>query len=360
MLDYDFSLKLITMVKSTQDFVIRVFDKESISDFLVDQYFVFIHSIWKELHPSEPLPSEASMRQHFFEPVPNKLSFSWLAFKEEELVGSCDLLIENPESPFFEERKHKGQFWMNVSKNHRRMNLGTQILRTIVAKATEFEYVESLELTGATPLKESISFCEKLGGKVTFEAEENRLYFDDINWNTIQQLKDDALKDFSDFKVEVFDKIPETIIKDYSEAFSEFRHEKPFNEIPQEDRITPERLRDFETQLEADQTKWLHFLVKDNNGDIIALSNLRYQLDSLERINETLAAIKSNYRETKIKDILKSEMLLYIRDSLPEVQKIFIYFEHPIMENLNREIGFTKHSQGKHFEFNLKELKKLL
>lgn len=53
-------------------------------------------------------------------------------------------------------------------------------------------------------------------------------------------------------------------------------------------------------------------------------------------------------------------MLLYIRNKLPKVDKIFIWFEQCMFEDLNKKIGFTKHYQGKHFKFNLKELKKLM
>ncbi len=50
-------------------------------------------------------------------------------------------------------------------------------------------------------------------------------------------------------------------------------------------------------------------------------------------------------------------MLLYIKHNFPRVNKIYIWFEHPTMSNLNKEIGFTKHYQGKNFKFNIEKLK---
>ena len=343
--------------KNPMNFDIRIFNKENVSDEFINQYFDLINSIWKEMHPLEPLPSIDSLKQHFFEPIPNKNSFSWIAFKENKLVGSCDLLTESSNSPFFEERKNKGQFWMNVMENHRRIGLGTEMLKTIVNKASEFEYIESLELTGSTPLKESIVFCEKFGGEVTFESEENRVYMNDIDWKKIELMKVRGYQETSGFTVEIFEKIPESIIEDYAKALSEFQSIKPYNEIPKEDRISATRLRNFESKLIDDKIRWIHFLVINKNGEIMALSNLRYHFDALERINETSAWVGSDYCETKIKEVLKAEMLLYIKKKFPRVNKIYVLLEHPSMEKLNKEIGFTKHYQGKNFKFNLKDLK---
>jgi GNAT superfamily N-acetyltransferase len=342
------------------EFEIKVFDKESVSDSLINQYFDLINAGWKELHPLEPLPLHENLMQHFFEPIPNKQSFSWLTFKKNEIVGSCDLLIESTDSPFFEERKNTGQFWLGVTKKYRRRGLGSEMLRTIVDKVSEFEYVDSIMLTGATPLKESIAFCDKFGGEVTYESEENRIYLEDINWGIIQKMKDEGYQDFSGFSIEVFEKISDTFIEEYAKSFSEIRLEKPFTEIPVEKRVTPKKLRNFETELSDDKIRWIHFVMRDDKNEIIALGDLRYHLDALERVNEAYAGVRFGFQETKIKEVLKSEMLLHVKENFPKVRKIYIWFEHPTMEDLNKKLGFTKHYQGKHFKFNLKELKKLL
>lgn len=348
------------IVKKFKEFEIRIFDKESVSDNLINRYFDLINAGWKELHPLEPLPSHDSLMQHFFEPIPNKQTFSWLAFKENEIVGSCDLIIESTESPFFEERKNTGQFWLGVAKKHRRKGLGSEMLKIIVNKTSEFEFVEFIELTGATHLKESIAFCDKFGGEVTYEGEENRIYLDDINWEKIQKMKNEGYQYLNGFSIEVFEKIPKTIIKEYAKAFSEIRLEKPFNEISVEERVTSEKLRNFEIKLRNDKIRWIHFVIRNNKKEIIALGDFRYHLDALERIIEAYAGVGFRFQETKIKDVLKSEMLLHVKENFPRVQIIYIGFEHPTMEELNKKIGFTKHYQGKNYKFNLKELSKLL
>jgi RimJ/RimL family protein N-acetyltransferase len=120
--------------KNIEGYELKVFEKESVSDEIVTKYYNLINSIWKEIHPLEPLPPIEGLKQHFFEPIPNKQTFSWLIFKNDSIIGSCDLVIEDSNSPFFEERKNISQFWMNVHKKHRRKGLGTEMLRTIVKK----------------------------------------------------------------------------------------------------------------------------------------------------------------------------------------------------------------------------------
>ncbi|HUT81699.1 MAG TPA: hypothetical protein VMZ29_10905 [Candidatus Bathyarchaeia archaeon] len=51
--------------KKEIEFEIKIFDKDSISEETVTKYYNLIHSMWKEMHPLEPIPSLDSMKQHF-------------------------------------------------------------------------------------------------------------------------------------------------------------------------------------------------------------------------------------------------------------------------------------------------------
>jgi hypothetical protein len=115
----------------------------------------------------------------------------------------------------------------------------------LLKKTEKFGFIESIELTGATPLKESIAFCEYFGGEVTYEAEENRVYMKDIDWQKIEQMKNEGYIENNDISIEIFDEIPDAIIDDYAKAFTVIRNESGYDDVPREKRITVEKLRNF-------------------------------------------------------------------------------------------------------------------
>ncbi|MFX0092874.1 MAG: GNAT family N-acetyltransferase [Candidatus Hodarchaeota archaeon] len=345
---------------------ISEFEKNSVTAELKQSYFALINSIWEEFYPTAPSISYESFQQHFFKPIPNKKSFSYLLFKIEngkkELVGSGDIIIESPESPFFEERKHIAQFMLNVKKGDRREGLGTKLFQTIVKKALEFKFIKSLELTGAVPLAESIAFSEKYRGEVIYEAMENRIYLEEINWSLIDAWWDEGQEVIKKkgILLETTDKIPEDKLERLAKLYTEILYQKSYDKVDTKDRITPVSLRNREKELVLDKIRWIHFIAENPTGEIIAILDLRYHLDALERITETVSIVNEEYKETQIAKKMKAQMLKFIKNNLPKVERILIQGEKSYMREINKKIGFKKHLQGKNYKFDLSELVALL
>ncbi|MCY3410976.1 MAG: GNAT family N-acetyltransferase [Candidatus Heimdallarchaeota archaeon] len=339
---------------------IKKFDKINIAPKIKNSYFDLIRGIWEEIHPDEPLPTIESMEQHFFDPIPNKDVHSFLLFNNDDLIGSADLLVEAEESPFYNERKQLGQYWINVAKDHRRRGFGTLLLQKITSNAEKLG-IKTLELTGATPLQESIAFCEKYGGVINNESIENRAYIENIDWDVVESWYVEGVRYYDTQKIETVlcDSLPDGLIDDFARLYTEIQYQCSYDEVKPEERITSERIRKFEDRLQKDKIRWIHLIAR-RNEQIVAFVDLRYHLDALERVTELTSFVNDDFIDDQFLKGLRAQILKHIREELPRVVKILILDEKPYMIKSNEDIGFSKHSQGKSYTFLVSNLRDIL
>jgi GNAT superfamily N-acetyltransferase len=118
---------------------IKFLDPKTTSDDLWDLLYSFFEKIWLEMNPDDPIPSKESTKKDILLPNPDFRNYRWLAYNEDEtlILGYSRVSIYKKSSPAYEANKHIAFGLLFVDKEFRRLGIGTELLKILVAKVIE-------------------------------------------------------------------------------------------------------------------------------------------------------------------------------------------------------------------------------
>ncbi|NPD88833.1 MAG: GNAT family N-acetyltransferase [Asgard group archaeon] len=192
--------------------------------------------------------------------------------------------------------------------------------------------------------------------------EVNRLYFDEVDWDLMNQWKEEGRRnaEIAGISLLLFEECPEEILEDFVDLYTEIG-----NLIPYEDEV-----KDEEDFLETSTSRrgreeirkkhgeiWLTAVSKEKDGKISSLTEIVNTPDKTHIANQLLTGVQPRYRGRGLGKWLKAEMLFLVREKIPEV--IVIHTGNSKVNNpmlsINERMGFRTVLTVKCFSINIKE-----
>lgn len=354
--------------------------KVVIKDIIIKEFDVknTIPAVWNKFHQlNERLILEIQPKDSLLDRiiVENDLRFEhsdyhfyrWLVFRnkfEEELIGWYVLKVPKENGAFANVLKKTGYFDIFISREYRRQGLGTIILRKIVevAKTIDCEMIQT-----RTSYESGIRFCEKLNGKLINIESENRLYFDNVDWNLISKWIEEGRKRNPNVTIKEYYGVAEEKIEEYCELLAELEMDKPTLENEDEkqssENCTPEGYREF-VQFMKEKTYTVYTLRShEKDGRISGITEIFYSKEkSPIRIEQGLTGVKSIYRGRGLGKWLKALMLDYIKNNLPEGKYLMTgnADHNDPMLSINERLGFKHIYSKKSYSFKISNLQMIL
>ena len=304
----------------------------------------------EETNPEDPLTpdemAEKSLKMQMDHPefVPHLFVIKDTSLNKR--IGTLFYGTIRETSPSFEGNKHLIQYDLALLPEYRRKGIGTRALKMIYDYAIENE--KSIIIAGSDE-EDGKAFLKAIGAQIALSGVENRLYYDNVNWEMVEEWAKEGPKKSPETKLEFFYSIPEEIIEPYSKLYTETLNQQPLGDLDVSDIIfTPERLREAEKRrLELGRTH-LTYITVEPDGEISGLTEMLYIPERKNMIEQLLTGVKQEHRGRGLGKWLKAVMLLRIKDEFSNVNIITTgnATSNAPMLSINNRLGFKIHKEG--------------
>ncbi len=341
--------------------IIDFIPKES-DEKLLEAYFDFDESLFKEIQPNDPLVPRDLHHKLLLLTTTGEQVIRRLARSSNsgEIVGRLYIMIFTEESTGFKENKHTAVVNISVLKDHSNESISQELLRDAIEIMQKHEYVTTADT--CSYFERQWNFWEGLGAKLALEASQSRIYMEDIDWDMIEEWRQEGHQLAKEEQVDLFsfEKCPEEIIHKYTTTYTEIERLIPLGEfdyIPEP--TTPFTRREKEENFSKTDFEWYTLTTREKNGDISGLTEIKYSKSKLYRVDQCLTGVKIEYRGRGLGKWLKAEMMVFIKDNFPETE--FISTDNADMNapmlSINERMGFKKYLTEKCYTIKLEKLK---
>ncbi|MFW9852560.1 MAG: GNAT family N-acetyltransferase [Candidatus Thorarchaeota archaeon] len=341
------------------------FDPSDATDKMFDIYLDIFDEWLLEINPKDKLESREARKRKIKDPNPRRGYTRWLFFNKElnseKAVGYGILRYKTKYHPNYEEDKTIGTFYVYVLNEFRRKGIGKEILKVVTARA---EKMNLTILQSPASLQSGQEFYKHFNGFVALENSENRLYLSDVDWKLMESWKKQGsiLSKKESVTLQSFERVPEKMIKEFVEIYSETINQQPFGELEGRFKVTIESRRRDEEHNKKQEYIWYTITTVEKSGRISGLTEILYNLETPFRVEQLLTGVKEEFRGRGLGKWLKAEMILHIKEHFPQVEFISTgnFDTNAPMLSINNRMGFKSHISYKNYKFKLNELKKLL
>lgn len=255
-----------------------------------------------------------------------------------QIIGRLSQVYYTEKSPTYNDNKNTCEIFIDIKSTHQKMGLGSFLLKHAVNIAhkdhkTKYQSNYMLEKSGR--------FCEKYGFSIASARHLNRLYMKDVDWSLMDSWA-------SSGNVEVHEIIPEEDLIDYCQMYTECGMMAPDydGDYTASEQLTPESKRRMEADCKKDGICQLTGIVKNDEGKIIGMTEVAYYLADPTKVYQELTGVLTDYRGKGIGKLLKSAMLIEVKNKVKEIE----YMEtgnndkNYAMLAINTKMGFKEHA----------------
>ncbi len=336
------------------------FEASSAAEEHWDGFFECMDEASREIDPGEPLLPRARRKQLVFagESNPYRRTHRVLLFPAggAGCAGLAAVFVETPRSPSYENNKHIATMHLLfVPGKYRGKGLGALLLRRVIEELAANEPQVS-ELFAPVVLGSGRRFMDRLGGTVSLETAENRLYLQDVDWPMVEAWAAEGAGKNPDTAITTVSVIPQADIDDYSAAYTETINQQPLGDTGIDMKYTPEQIRFGEQQnLEYGAVRTTIY-TKGADGSISGLTETVYTKEEGHKAAQLLTGVRERYRGRGLGKLLKAAMLLHIRKEYPGVKYITTgnADSNAPMMAINSKLGFKRHLPVRLYKLKIK------
>jgi len=279
----------------------------------------------------------------------------------ERMVAFVRLQFWRDHSPSFKGNEHI--CLMNgptVRSEYRRKSLATKLLPFIY---DEVGKAGRTSIVGPILNEAGHILLQKIGGDEAQRVQDNRLALDNVDWNMVDDWVDEGPKRSPNTRIEFFRSIPDNIIEQYCDVYTEVMNQAPRDELKVGDMIlTPESWNIRMEKFTEAGMKYLVAITKETNGDISGLTDVAWFPSRPSVLEQWLTGVQMKYRGRGLGKWIKGAILLRVRDEFPGVTSISTQnaTSNEPMLDINRRLGFKLYRETYNYQLEVTQLKKYL
>lgn len=265
--------------------------------------------------------------------------------KRDKMIGTFIFGYFTPDSPSYEGNKALAITEITIIPEFRRRGIATILLNNVYEKMVEKDKMVAI---GNSEEKDGKLFTIAIGGQIALTNIENRAYLKKIDWEMIENWASAGERKSPNSRMMFFTRVPDDILKQYCEMYTETLNQVPLGELAIEDQIvTPETMRKSEEERAELGREKITAIVIEENGDITAMSEFSYSPTNNTTMGQGLTSTVEKYRGRGIGKWIKAAMLLKARERYPTVKYISTHnaTSNAPMLSINERVGFKKHKE---------------
>ncbi|MBY9001664.1 MAG: GNAT family N-acetyltransferase [Candidatus Heimdallarchaeota archaeon] len=340
-------------------------EPQSESDELLNLFLDFRDKLSSEYFPKDPITARQIQINSLKNEIPGVLYIrkALLDKNSNEIIARITVKMFSKEHHEYEQNKHIAELDVNVLNKYREGDLAKDLFIKAIEIINNFPNVTIVE--GCCIWEQEWEVWKSFGARETYSADVNRVYLEEIDWKMIENWKNEGRKkaELNGVYLQSFENCPEEIIEEYSSLYTELLNLVPWGDLewkpPDE---TPEYRRVKEERQTKLGKKWYTLISRENDGRISGLTEIFHNPNDNYWIHQLLTGVKPDFRGRGLGKWLKAEMLLFIKEELPEV--ILLHTGNAEvnapMLSINKRIGFKKYLTDKCFTIEIEKLKTFL
>ncbi len=304
----------------------------------------------EEVNPGDPILGDAVVQGLMERPFPDDevLRFAIvLASDPDTQIGHLELWVTREDSPEYASNKHLASADFAVLAPYRRQGNGRRLLARVLTLVRE---MDKSTLRFQTVEEDGRAFLKAIGASVALRGQENRLYLREVNWDLVQQWAEAGPRRSPQTKMRRFtDHVDDEVLEAFCVTLTETLNQQPFDELERgEIIVTPETARVWEDRMTAvGGTSFLH-ATQEPDGEISGLTATYYNPDRRTFIQQGMTGVREVHRNRGLGKWLKADMLLRLREELPQVEVVVTgnATSNAAMLSINRRLGFRLHRES--------------
>ena len=338
------------------EYKIISFEPKEVPDEFWENYYEFISANSKHDNPNDPLPNLESIIKRQKAEIPHYLVKRWLAITpDEKVIGWAGMGRVRESNSEYEMNKHTCNINIRVLNKYFRKGIGTELLKTIVS---EVKKLGCTVMETGTNNDAGRAFLEHYGAQMTIEGSTNRLYLENVDWDLMQQWIESGPIKAKGVKIESFDTVPEEILDEYTEMYTEALNMQPLGETEERANVDGKMMRAYEKRRkETDQTSYT-LITREKDGSISGMTEIFYEPREHHRIIQGLTGVRPEFRGRGLGKWLKALMIVHIKENYPEVEFVTTgnAEANAPMLSINDRMGFKQYKSAEGYKFKTEKL----
>lgn len=186
--------------------------------------------------------------------------------------------------------------------------------------------------------------AESLGAKKIAEIRHAKLTMGRANIELMERILAEQSKRWPMFALRFYDRLPDEIIDEYAEAFSEFINGMP--DYHEHNDVNPDVFRRRQERQSPFKAAY-RYMVVDPNGRIAGHTNVMVDLETMEA-SQHMTGVRETYRGRGFGLWMKSAMYFRLREDFPELRSIATdtLAQNSYMQAINRSLGYEVTGDG--------------
>jgi GNAT superfamily N-acetyltransferase len=340
-------------------FRIIPFDVDTASRDTWAAFHVYRRTIAAELHPDDPVWSDAECEHEMRRASPLWESRRWLAFDGEDLAGSSGAGFRRAETPNAAEYVPFLNSWGSVVAGARRKGIGMLLLRQVHGLMRD---MDKSVLTMSADTDAGHAFLTRIGAAAKHCMLESRTLLNEIDWPCLHTWEDAASSLGLVFECYA-GRVPREVIISLLPALTALVSDVPLGELE----TPPIRLEieSYDRWYEGmDRIEGGHHLVllREPGGAVIGMSEASWDSRSPKIVHQSFTAIARPWRGRGLARAIKAAMLRQIRASHPaaEEMRTFNAESNAAILSVNKRLGFSMRRRHVDYQIRRTELDAML
>ncbi|MFX1272832.1 MAG: GNAT family N-acetyltransferase [Promethearchaeota archaeon] len=342
-----------------QDYVIQRFDIADASQEDWGKFHRYRRKRSSEVFPGDPVEEDVVYEEWArtsLEETDIKCYAAVLKADPSEMVAWLRMSVFRESSPSYPGNKHLVRVNLAVLKEHRRKGIGLSLLKRVYEFAKEHK---KSVIIGSTTDEEGRDLNHKIGGTEALEMRVYRLSLDEVDWKMVERWNREGAERSPDASLEFFESIPDEILEDYCEKYTEVYNQMPLDELDVGDLVyTPELVREYEETCVKSGETWLKAILQEKNGDISGMTDVVYHPSKAPLLTQILTGVDEKYRGHGKGKWVKAAMLLKVREKFPDIGAISTSnaTSNTPMISINERLGFKLHLEAYNLQIDTEKL----
>jgi GNAT superfamily N-acetyltransferase len=308
-----------------------------------------------ELHPDDPVWSDAESEHEMRRASPLWENRRWLAFDGENLVGSCGAGFRRAGTPNAEEYAPFLNGWGSVVADARRKGIGTLLLRQVYGLMRD---MDKSVLTMSADTDAGHAFLTHIGAAAKHCMLESRTLFKDIDWPCLRTWEDAAGSLGLVFECYA-GRVPRETMVSLLPVLTALVADVPLGALETPPiRFEIESVdRWYEGMNRAEGAHHL-VLLREPGGAVAGMSEASWDSRSPKSVYQSFTAIARPWRGRGLARAIKAAILRQIRCSHPAVEEMrtFNAESNTAILSVNKRLGFSMRRRHVDYQITRKEL----
>jgi len=353
----------MAQAQKTRTIRMELLDLPDVSEQKWDDLITILLENSQEANPGDPLVSRQTKKVELssIRDWQDKVEF-WLAYDTEEtLVALFGLAHPKPEHPDYETNKNILWIDLYVRQPYRRQGIATQILPTLIERATHYG---ATVIQNGTSIKHGWTYAEALGAQKALNERVSRMVMAETDWAMLDRWIDDGKKRNPDVEIIRSERLPpEEDIEAFCDLVTQLDRTVPLEDAEEENyTLTVEELRKSNQRTIDRGNMYVCLYAKDSDGALMGMTGMFHAAD-IETISYVgLTGVLEKYQGRGLGKYLKALMSYDLRENFPKVE--FVNTDNAEsnapMLSINERMGFKPHKSWIAYKITVEDLKKQL